>query len=78
MYTLASGSGPDCWDRARVVVRILASGDETTVIEGGSDAQYISTGHLVYAVGGNLFAVPFDLRGMRVTGAPAPVVQGVR
>jgi serine/threonine-protein kinase len=78
LYTLTSGNGPDRWDRARVVVRSLASGDETTVIDGGSDAQYIPTGHLVYAVGGNLFAVPFDLGGMRVTGTPAPVVQGVR
>ena len=78
LYTLATGNRPDRWDTARVVVRSLASGDETAVIDGGSDAKYISTGHLVYAVRGNLFAVPFDLRRRRVTGAAAPVVQGVR
>jgi eukaryotic-like serine/threonine-protein kinase len=78
LYTLATGTGPDRWERARIVARSLASGDEITLIEGGSDARYVATGHLVYAVGGSLFAVPFDLDRMRATGAAVPAVQGVR
>ncbi len=78
LYTVAAGTAPDRWDRARVVMRELASGKESTLLEGGSDARYVPTGHLVYAVGGNLFAVPFDLGGTRVTGAAVPVIQGVR
>ena len=35
-------------------------------------------GHLVYALGGVLFAVPFDLRNLAVAGGPVPVVEGVR
>ena len=36
------------------------------------------TGHLVYAVGGTLLAVPFDLDRQAVKGAPVSVVEGVR
>jgi Tol biopolymer transport system component len=78
LYTLATGTGPDRWDRARIVLRTLSSGEEVTLVEGGSAARYVPTGHLVYAVGGNLFAVPFDLSRMSVDGAASQVVQGVR
>jgi serine/threonine-protein kinase len=78
LYTLATRSAPDRWDRARVVLRTLSSGEEVTLIEDASNARYVPTGHLVYAVGGHLFAVPFDLSRMRVEGAPSQVVQGIR
>ncbi len=78
LYTLATGTAPDRWDNARVVIRSLTSGEETTVFTGGSDARYVSTGHLVYAVGGNLFAVPFDLRRKQVAGRAFPAIRGVR
>src|SRR5205814_7009585 len=35
-------------------------------------------GHLVYALGGVLFAVPFNLPRLAVTGGPVPIVEGVR
>lgn len=78
LYTLATRTRPDRWDRARIVLRTLSSSEEVTLIEGGSNARYVPTGHLVYAVGGNLFAVPFDLSRMSVDGAASQVVQGVR
>ena len=56
----------------------LKSNESKTLIEGGSDARYVSTGHLVYALGGTLFAVPFDLRRLEVTGEAVPIVEGVR
>ena len=31
------------------------------LIDGGGDARYVPTGHIVYASEGALFAVPFDL-----------------
>ena len=60
LFTLATGSGPDRWDKARIVVQSLTSAERKTLFEGGSDARYVPTGHLVYAVGGSLFAVAFD------------------
>ena len=56
----------------------VTSGAAKTIIEGGSDARYLPTGHLVYGVDGSLFAVPFDVRRLEVTGARVPVVDDVR
>jgi Tol biopolymer transport system component len=48
------------------------------LINGGSDARYLPTGHLLYAVGGTMYAAPFALGGLTVTGKAVPVIQGVR
>ena len=68
----------DRWDDAQIVVQSLETGVRKTLIEGGSDARYVPTGHIVYASGGTLFAVPFDLPKLEVTGGAVPVVEGVR
>ena len=78
LFTLGANTGsPDRWDRARIVVQSLGSGERKTLIEGGSHARYVPTGHLVYALGGVLFAVPFDLKRLEVTAGPVPIVEGV-
>ena len=46
-------------------------------MEGGSDFRYVSTGHLVYASGGNLRAVAFDLDELSVTGNPVTVLENI-
>jgi serine/threonine-protein kinase len=38
----------------------------------------VSTGHIVYVLGGTLMAVPFDLKRLQATGTPRPVEEGVR
>ena len=78
LFTLATGTRPDRWDKAKTVVQSLTSGTRKVVVDGASDARYLPTGHIVYAVGGTLFAVPFDLRRLEVTGVAVPVVEGVR
>jgi serine/threonine-protein kinase len=55
----------------------LASGAYRTVARGGANGRYVPTGHLVYLRGTTLFAVPFDLKTLSVTGAEAPVVEAV-
>jgi serine/threonine-protein kinase len=76
LFTVATGFDADRWDKAHIVVQTLKSGERKTLIE-GSDARYLPTGHLVYAHGGSLFAVAFDLRRLEVTGGPVPVVEGI-
>ena len=80
LFTLASAqaTGQDRWDTARIVAQTLDSDERKTIVEGGSHARYLATGHLVYALGGTLFAVPFDDRRLEVTGGAVPVVEGVR
>jgi eukaryotic-like serine/threonine-protein kinase len=78
LFTLATGTAFDRWEKARVVVQSVSSGERKTLIEGGSDARYVPTSHLVYAVEGNLFAVAFDPRRLEVTSGPVPMVEDVR
>ncbi|MGH9201673.1 MAG: TolB family protein, partial [Vicinamibacterales bacterium] len=78
LFTLATGTAPDRWDKARVVVQSLASGERKSLIVGGSDARYVPTGHILYALGGRVFAVAFDVRRLEVKGGPVPMVEGVR
>ena len=80
LFTLAVGPPSDYtrFDTARVVVHSLKTGERKTLLEGGTDARYLPTGHIVYASGGNLLAVGFDLDRLEPKGAPVPVVEGVR
>ena len=67
----------EVWDRARVVVK-TSSGELKTLVTGGADGRYLSTGHLLYAVSGVVMAVPFDVTRLEVLGGPVPVIEGVR
>ena len=79
LFTLAAGgnAGTAAWDKAQIVVQTLKSGARKVVLEGGADARYLPTGHLVYALNGVLFALPFNLRRMETTGGPVGIVEGV-
>ena len=59
LFSVTAGTAGD-WDKGRLVVHSLESGEERTVVEAASDAHYLPTGHLVYAKEGVLFAAPFD------------------
>jgi Tol biopolymer transport system component len=77
LFTIASADqGPA--DEARIVVQSLKSGQRKTLVENGSDGRYLASGHLVYALGGALFARAFNLQDLRVTGGAVPVVDGMR
>jgi serine/threonine-protein kinase len=66
------------FDDAQIVLQSLETGERRTLVHGGSDARYSSSGHLVYARAGTLVAVPFDLTGGQVTGPPATVLERVQ
>jgi WD40 repeat protein len=79
LFSLATGDGSlEQWDNGKVVVQSLKTGERKTLVERGSVGRYVSTGHIIYAFGGTLFAVPFDLRQLQVTGGQVPIVEGVR
>jgi serine/threonine-protein kinase len=78
LFSVARDRGPSRWDQAQVVVQSLSSGKRTVVVQVGSDARYVPTGHLVYALRGAVFGVPFDADGLTVTGSAVPLVQGVQ
>jgi serine/threonine-protein kinase len=78
LFTLATGTAADRWEKATIVTQSLRTGERKTLVEGGSDARYLATGHLVYALGGVVLAVPMDLRHLELTRGAVPVVEGVR
>src|SRR5215471_6178734 len=65
------------WDNAQIVVQSLTKSVRKPLIGGGADARYVPTGHLVYALGATLFAVPFDAMKLERTGGPVPILDGV-
>ena len=83
LFTYLSGAsakgGPDLadFDKANIVVQSLSTGKRTVVVDGGSAGRYLPTGHVVYAVGTRLLAVPFDVKRQRPTGAAVPVLEHV-
>ena len=77
LFSVTTAFGTSRWDAAQIVVHSLATGMRTVVVEGGSDARYLPTGHLVYALEDALFAVAFDVDRLAVTGGAVPQVQGV-
>lgn len=56
----------------------LTTGERTTLIDGGSDARYVPTGHIVDGISGRVFAVAFDLQRLEVKGALVPMVEELR
>ena len=69
--------GGNNFDSASLEVVDLSTGERKVVHSGGSYGRYVASGHLVYLNNATLFAVPFDLSSLSVTGSPVPVVQGV-
>ena len=65
------------WDRGRIVALSLATGERTVLVEGGSSARYVPSGHLVYALGADLFGRAFDAESLTVSERIVPLVQGV-
>ena len=58
-----------------MVVHELATGRRTVLVNGGTDARVLPTGHLAYFREATLFAMPFDEERLMVTGGPVPVQQ---
>ncbi|HYM23528.1 MAG TPA: hypothetical protein VEU08_09975 [Vicinamibacterales bacterium] len=70
-------STPGQMNDARVAVLDLKTGRRKILIRGASDAEFVKTGHLIYAAAGTLRAVRFDLERLEVLGDPVPVVDSV-
>ncbi|MEC4688706.1 MAG: hypothetical protein VST64_10440, partial [Nitrospirota bacterium] len=76
LFTAAASDGS--WgDRAQIRVQLLETGAQRVLVQGGTDARYVPTGHLVYSLAGSLLAVPFDLDRLEVTGGPVPLLESV-
>src|SRR5437867_3107210 len=55
----------------------LATAESAALVDGNGFARYASSGHLLCVRGGTLIAAPFDPVGLRVTGKPVLVLEGI-
>ena len=64
-------------DDARIAVRSLETGEQRVLVDGTSP-RYAPTGHIIFGRDGSLWAVPFDVDALEVTGPITPVLEGVQ
>jgi dipeptidyl aminopeptidase/acylaminoacyl peptidase len=67
----------ETYDEAAVAVLDPETGEHRVLLEGGTKPSYLPTGHIVYGRGGALYAIPFDLETLEVSGAPSLVASDV-
>jgi Tol biopolymer transport system component len=75
LFTASPTSGS--WINSQVAVQSVGTGERRNLIQEATNPRYALSGHLVYAQGGSLVAVPFDSQRLAVTGAAVPVVEGI-
>jgi serine/threonine-protein kinase len=68
---------PNVGDPEQVAVLDLRSGEIKRLVRGGSQPEYVETGHLVYAAGDTLFGVSFDLDRLDIVGNAKPVAEAI-
>ena len=64
-------------EASQIAILELPAGTPRILIRGGSQAQYVQSGHLVYAAAGTLRAIPFDLKRLETVGTAVPVISDV-
>ena len=78
LFTAHSGFD---FDNASIDAISVKSGQGKTLVRGGFNGRYLSTGnrkgHLVYMHKGTLFAAPFDPEGLALTGPAVPALENV-
>ncbi|HTI35913.1 MAG TPA: protein kinase [Vicinamibacterales bacterium] len=76
LFTSSTSTGRD-YDSGSIEVVNVDTGVRTLVVSGGTFGRYVAPGYLLYVNKGTVFAVPFDLTKLEMTGTPAPVLQQV-
>ena len=73
----AVGSSAINFTNAQVSAQSVGSGERRNLVQGGTQPHYAPSGHLIYARGGSLMAVPFDPQQLTASGTAIPVMDGV-
>ena len=69
----ARGKGATVSD---TIAAVLDSEPDWTLVRGAYFGRYLPSGHLVYVQHATLFAAPFDLDRLELTGPAVPALQG--
>jgi Tol biopolymer transport system component len=76
LFTVLDASGRI--DRSAIALLNIQTGRWARIIERGTCARYLPSGHIVYARNGALLAVRFDLGTLETLGDPVPVASGIQ
>jgi len=76
LYTALTGIGQLA--EASVVARALPGGEPQTIVRGATFGRYVESGHLLYLAQGTVFAVPFDVKALKIIGNTVPLIEGVQ
>jgi Tol biopolymer transport system component len=74
LFTVDRAYSPDS---GRVAILDLKTRAHRVLINSATNGRYAPSGHLVYRRHSTLFASPFDLKRLAVTGSEVPVAEGV-
>lgn len=75
---LSTGTGANgSYSDGNLLVQLKDGAERKVVLRGGYYGRYVASGHLLYIHDGTLFAAPFDLDRLEVTGQSVPVVEAV-
>jgi serine/threonine-protein kinase len=81
LYTVTNPAGtrsPEgAYANANIVVQTVPKGTPKIVWRGGYFGRYLRSGHLTYIRDGTMFAAPFDVTRLEMTGQPVPVLEGM-
>jgi Tol biopolymer transport system component len=66
------------FERAFVGVASLVTGQTKVLIENAYFGRYLPSGYLAYVSGGTLFAVPFDVKELKVSGTAMPILPNIQ
>jgi serine/threonine-protein kinase len=77
LFTVGMADRPDTYDDSRIDLVIPRTGERRVVVNGAAMARYCGPARIVYSRGTSLYAVPFDLERLQVTGPAVEIVQGV-
>ncbi len=76
LFTIRT-SNNSSFDDTSIALFSIKTGQQSILIEGGTQASYVPTGHLVFARAGALHAVLFDIERLQITGQSIPVLEHV-
>lgn len=76
LFTITSADMAS-FDEAQVALVSVDTGERRVLFDGGTQPRYLATGHVAYVRGTSIFAAPFDLNQLAVTGQPVAVLEGV-
>ncbi|HEU4930343.1 MAG TPA: protein kinase, partial [Candidatus Krumholzibacteria bacterium] len=77
LFAVGTADRPTDYGRSLISAVSLKTGERRDILDGASMAKYCPPNQLILGLGSTLYAVDFDLRSLKSTGSPVPVLTSV-